>query len=304
MDFSQLSGGIFTSELIRDLVHANHIFGAFPDTIAESSLSLTATSEVYRIPGVMVPQPGERVRSLLHKVSGLLLPTGSPLETRCSYAIRLREALVLPPEVFARFSSRNEKFALALLADGVSFFDEISPGYVGELWMLATPHEGPIFLREDEKLGSLSFFTRHTPLSWGEVFAAHHGSEIFYDREGNAMMPVPHERHCITLTLHGDAPFFLHAHSQQQGESAEQIRLPLKYAGRITHENRTFYLPPGFGNSSPAGLPISLPLSTSRDSFWQPEQPLCAIEIIPTAQEKISEPALYTPPPPESTKNR
>lgn len=302
MDFSDVSGGIFPRSFVRSLIHANHIFGAFPDTVTNSFLSLTTTSEVYRVPGIMVPQPGERIRSLLKKASGFRLPVGSPLEADCSYAIRLRETLVLPSEVFARFSSQHERFDLALLADGVSFVDEVSPGYAGELWMLIVPREGPIFLSEDEKLGSLSFFTEHVALSPRETLAAHHDAGIFYDRDGDKMIPSMHEERGIILTLHGDSPFLLRASSKRHAETAECIRLSQEYVARITCGDLLFYLPPGFGNSSLTGLPISLLLPSSQNTFWQPGQPICTFEILPVAKKKASEDALYTQAPPPNAK--
>lgn len=302
MDFSRVSGGIFPASLIRDLIHANHVFGAFPDTITNAFLPLTATSEIYRIPGILIPQSGERVRSLLKKTSGLRLPPGSPLEAGCSYLVRLRETLVLPPEVFARFSSPGARFDLALVADGVSFLDEISSGYVGELWVIVTPHEGPVFLGEDETLGSLSFFTEHTPLSFHEALSVHHDSALFYDRDGNAMMPFVHRGHGISLTLHADAPFFLRASSRHQTETAECVRLSQEYAAQITCGYKTSYLPPEFGSSSPTGTPLSLPLPSSQDAFWQPGQPVCTFELLPVATRKHVPETLCTQAPPPNVK--
>lgn len=303
MDFTGVTGGIFQEELIRALIHEHALFGAFPDTIRDIFLDITATQEIYRIPGAILPQKGERVRSLLKKISAIPLPANSPLEGSCSYLIRIRETLVLPSEVFARFSSpASTTFDAELLGDGVCFLNELTLGYTGELWIHLIPHKGPFFLDEDHILGSLSFFKKYSPASLGDILTLHQTSPIFFDRDEHAILPILHEDRGIFLSLYSETPLFTTPFLQTEVHTEERLHLPKTLAACIQSSHQTHFLPPGFGDNSKNGSSVPLTLHTSKHALWRSGQPLCTLEFIPVAQQKKESPALYTPDPEENPK--
>lgn len=299
MDFSGDSSGMLLRDAVCALIHGNHIFGAF--TLPSSPfLPLSPTDEVYRIAGGALPAPGERIRHLLRRISATRIPVASPLEAQCTYLIRLRETLVLPPEVHAAFSSQADFFTISLLGDGASFANKIPRGYLGELWALIVPHAGPQFLAPDTHLGSLAFFMGARELPLGEMLAAHHASPMFLDRAGNAVIPSLHEG-TFLLSLHAHDTQLFAAKSRTRVETLECLRLPPSLAARVTLGDTSFFLDPGFGGA--AGAPLSLTYTPSCATFLAPGQPLATLTLVPVASPSSPSSTLYTPPAEEAAQN-
>lgn len=334
MDFAAVPGGIFGNELIRSLIQSGHIFGAFSNTITPISLGLTITEELYRIPGKMVPQKGERVRHLLKKVHAIRIPETSILERHCSYLVRLRETLVLPASVSANFSAQHSSLAscahLELICDGSEYANTAPRGYVGELWVHITPLLGPLSLSEETSPGNLFFSSSHIPLSLGDTLFLHSSSPLFFDTDGNSILPLMHDGSTISLTMNTKKSisegscirsyaFGEHVERQSLSEYAsetillspetsalvfteERIKLPTHLAGCISRNGNVLaYLEPGFGSDSEKGEHVMIPLQIEAHELWQTGQPLCTLEIIPLSEEKDAVRSLYTPAPEEKT---
>ncbi len=328
MDFAAVPGGIFGDALIRSLIQSGHIFGAFSNTITPISLGLTLTEELYRIPGRIAPQKGERVRHLLKKVNAVRIPETSILERDCSYLIRLRETLVLPPSVSADFGAQHSLLAscahLELVCDGSEHTNASPRGYVGELWVHITPLLGPLFLSEETSPGNLFFSSSYSPLSLGDTLFLHSSSPLFFDTDGHSILPLMHDGSTISLTMNTKKSiadgscirsyaFGEHVERQSLSEYApetillspdtsalvfteERIKLPSHLAGCISRNGNVLtYLEPGFGNGSKHGEHVMIRLQNYTHELWQIGQPLCALEIIPLSTEKEAVQPLYTP---------
>lgn len=328
MDFAAVTEGIFGDALIRSLIQSGHIFGAFSNTITPISLGLTLTEELYRIPGRIAPQKGERVRHLLKKVSAVRVPETSILERNCSYLVRLRETLVLPASVSANFGAQHSSLAscahLELVCDGSEHVNAAPRGYVGELWVQITPLLGPLSLSEETSPGNLFFSSSYSPLSLGDTLLLHHSAPLFFDTDGNSILPLVHDGSTISLTMNTKKSivdgscirgyaFGEHVERQPLSEYAsetillspetsalvfteERIKLPSHLAGCISRNgNILAYLEPGFGSDSEKGEHVMIPLQIEAHELWQTGQPLGTLEIIPVSQEKDVVRPLYTP---------
>lgn len=333
MDFATVTEGIFGETLIRSLIQSGHIFGAFSNTITPISLGLTITEEVYRIPGRIVPQKGERVRHLLKKVNAVRIPETSILERNCSYLVRLRETLVLPASVSARFSAPHSSLAscahLELICDGSERVNTAPRGYVGELWVHLTPFLGPLSLSEETSPGNLFFSSSYSPLPLGDTLLLHHSAPLFFDADGNSALPLINNGSTISLAMNTKKSiadgscirsyaFGKHAERQSLSEYApetillspgtsaivfteERIKLPPHLAGYISRNGNVLtYLEPGFGNGSNNGEHVMISLQNHTHELWQTGQPLCTLEIIPVSQQKETISPLYTPAPEEN----
>ncbi len=333
MDFAVVTEGIFGEALIRSLIQSGHIFGAFSNTITPISLGLTITEEVYRIPGRIVPQKGERVRHLFKKVNAVRVPETSILERNCSYLVRLRETLVLPASVSANFDAQHSSLAscahLELICDGSEHANTAPRGYVGELWVHITPLLGPLSLSEETSPGNLFFSSSYSPLSLGDTLLLHHSAPLFFDTDGNSILPLMHDGSTISLTMNTKKSiaegscirgyaFGEHAERQSLSEyvpetillspetsalvfTEERIKLPAHLAGCISRNGNVLtYLEPGFGSTSQTGEHVMIPLQIQAHELWQTGQPLCTLEIIPVSQQKETISPLYTPAPEEN----
>lgn len=301
MGFAGGSSGMLSADMVHGLVRENHIFGAF-SLPSSPFLPVTATDEIYRISGTAVPLAGERVRQLLRRISAARIPLGSPLETGCTYVVRLRETLVLPLQVRGTFFSPSFRGHAALLADGVAFADTIPAGYLGELWAIVSPHVGPHFLSLETSLGSLAFFSGSPELPLGELLAHHHEQPLFSDRHSTALFPLVQDDQ-LFFTLHATEMQLARAGSFFELQTEEYLRLPHNWTARVCFTHQTLFLPPGFGSDSPHGKPLSLSFIFSRDTFLSPGQPLCSLEILPLAKPFSPPETLYTPPPEEILKS-
>ena len=333
MDFAAVTGGIFGDALLRSLIQSGHIFGAFSNTITPISLGLTITEEFYRIPGRVVPQKGERVRHLLKKVSAIRLPETSILERNCSYLVRLRETLVLPSSVSADFGTQHNSLTsrahIELVCDSSEHVNTVPRGYVGELWVHITPLLGPLSLSEETSPGNLFFSSSYTPLSLGDTLLLHNSTPLFFDADGNVILPPINDSSTISLTMNTKKSvaegsclqkyaFGERAEHQPLSEYApetlllspdtsalvfteERIKLPSHLAGCISrHGNVLAYLEPGFGSDSENGEHVMIRLQNHTHELWQTGQPLCTLEIIPLSKEKGTVSPLYTPAPEEN----
>lgn len=296
MDFGAISPGLFSRELVQDLVRDHHIFGVFANTLSSPFLPLTATDELYRVSTKSVPRSGERIRQLLPELSGTRIPLESPLEQGAVYFIRLRETLVLPQEISATFSSPLQfPGTISLLCDGHPFFNTAPHGYTGELWVCIEPDAGPSFVTPEAALGSLGFFLRSATISLGEVLSYHHKNPLFFNPEGQSIFPLTFQEKIFFTTASSIGGKYV--------ETVEHLRLPHDIAARLSFGNRSFFLLPGFGTASPGGQHLSLPSFLFAGMLLRSGQPLLSIEMLRVSPAPPHPKTLYTPPPPESEKS-
>lgn len=177
-----MPAGTYEFEDLRDLVRTGAVrseAGIADGQIQPSSLDLTLSVEGYRLPGSVLPLPGERVRDL---VAGLALERIDLSRPVCLarnqvYLVRLREGMALPAGVEAycngKSSTGRVDLATRVLADGTPRYDRVPAGYAGELWIELIPRSFHIVLAAGVSLNQAIVFAGRQVLDQAAMVARH-----------------------------------------------------------------------------------------------------------------------------------
>lgn len=174
------------------LVAAGHVTGptVLPGQIQPASLDLRLSAEAYRMPGSVLPLPGERVRDLVTglAVERLDLTHGVCLARGGVYLVRLQEGLALPTglEAYANGKSSTGRIDLAtrVLADGSPRYDRIPAGYQGELWIELIPRSFNIVAAAGVSLNQIIVFGGRHVLSQSELATRHAREPLLFMADG------------------------------------------------------------------------------------------------------------------------
>ncbi len=168
--------GALPSQMILELLDAGFITGAQEANVRPSSLDLTVSDEIYIVEGIFQPKKKETVRQVLEQIKRKKHSLDKPLEREKMYMIRLNEKLDLPESVYAYCNPKSTSGRIdahvRLLADGVSRYDSVNPGFKGELWISIVPKTFSIKLYEGVSLNQLRFFNTDTRLNDFELEVA------------------------------------------------------------------------------------------------------------------------------------
>jgi dCTP deaminase len=177
-----LADGTLESDGLDALVTSGGLTapGGIPaELIQPSSLDLRLAAECYRMPGSVLPLPGEDVRSL---ITGLALERidlagGACLARGGVYVARLAESCALPPGLagYANGKSSTGRIDLAtrVLCDGSPRYDRIPAGYHGELWVELIPRSFHLGVVAGIAVNQAIFFARRLVLGQDAVAARH-----------------------------------------------------------------------------------------------------------------------------------
>jgi dCTP deaminase len=162
-------GGALPDHLIRELLEGNFVQQASEDNIKPSSLDLIITDEIFRVSGAFMPNHDETVYEAIRQADGMKLAPDSILERGACYVARLSEHIhKLPGDTYGyanpKSSSGRLDVHVRLLADKVSGYDTVPPGYTGPLWVLIVPKKFPVIVRTGTSLNQLRFFNQDTRL--------------------------------------------------------------------------------------------------------------------------------------------
>lgn len=185
--------GTYEYEDLRTLVACGAVHSE--TTIADSqlqpaSLDLTLASEAYRLPGSVLPLPGERVRDL---VTGLALERLDLTRPVCLarnqiYLVRLRESLRLPSGVEAYCNGKSSTgridLATRVLADGTPRYDRVPAGYHGELWIELIPRSFHIILAAGVSLNQAIMFAGRQVLDQAGILTRHRQQPLMSTSSG------------------------------------------------------------------------------------------------------------------------
>lgn len=253
--------GTWELEDLRNLVHDGGIrsaAGIAEGQIQPSSIDLTLDVECYRLPGSILPLPGERVRDL---VVGLALERIDLAQPRCLacnqvYLVRLREELALPAGVEAycngKSSTGRVDVATRVIADGTPRYDRVPPGYRGELWLELIPRSFHIVLRAGVSLNQAIVFSGRQVLDQAEMLARHArtplmstaagpcGPDAIFD--GRLMMTADLDRDIIGFVAKpSHLPLDLtRIGAHRPGDFFEPVRKPA--SGWLFLEQASFYI--------------------------------------------------------------
>jgi dCTP deaminase len=151
--------------------------GIAPAQVQPSSLDLTLATEAYRLPGSLLPLPGERVRSLVESLALERLDLSRPtcLARNQVYLVRLNEELALPAghEAYCNGKSSTGRVDLAtrVLTDGTPRYDRVPAGYAGELWIELIPRSFHTIVRAGVALNQAIVFARRQVLDQAQMLA-------------------------------------------------------------------------------------------------------------------------------------
>ncbi len=185
--------GTFEMDGLTRLVNDGHITaagGIRPEQIQPASLDLTLDTEAYRMPGSILPMPGESVRELIRNIAleRLDLSTATCLGRDQVYLVLIRERLKLPPgvEAYANGKSSTGRVDLAtrVLADGSPRYDRVPCGYTGEMWLELIPRSFNIVAQSGVSLNQAIFFSNRHVLSQAELQKRHHEQPLLREPDG------------------------------------------------------------------------------------------------------------------------
>jgi dCTP deaminase len=188
----EYSSGVLPDHEIRRLIKHGCISSEsapIPDhAIQPASLDLHLGSVAYRLRCSFVPGDDGTVEERLAEV-GMgeidLTGPGAVLETGRPYLIPLRETLSLPANVRARAnpkSSTGRVDVFARLISNHSYrFDEIAPGYSGNLYLEVFSNTFTTRVREGLSLNQLRLMVGEPSLSDSEIRAVHRESPLLID---------------------------------------------------------------------------------------------------------------------------
>ncbi|MBA3699013.1 MAG: 2'-deoxycytidine 5'-triphosphate deaminase [Planctomycetes bacterium] len=177
------------------LVDAGHIAavgGIKADQIQPASLDLTLDVEAYRMPGSILPRPGESVRELVRTLALEKINLSTPvcLGRDQVYLVLLRERLNLPAgiEAYANGKSSTGRVDLAtrVLADGSPRYDRVPVGYQGELWLELIPRSFNVVAQAGVSLNQAIFFADRHVLTQSELADRHRHQPLLWEPDGKA----------------------------------------------------------------------------------------------------------------------
>ncbi|MBA2479724.1 MAG: 2'-deoxycytidine 5'-triphosphate deaminase [Planctomycetes bacterium] len=231
--------GSLRTLVARGLISAD---GGIPDDLVQpASIDLRLAAEGYRMPGSILPMPGERVRDL---IAGLALERIDLSQPTCLarnqvYLVRLAERLRLPPglEAYANGKSSTGRVDLAtrVLADGSPRYDRVPSGYDGELWIELIPRSFNIVAQAGVSLNQAIFFRSRRLLDHEEMRERHARDPLLREPDGS---PSP-----VSSLFDGRLIMTADLERAIVGFVAKRTHRPLVLSGIGQHESADFFAP-------------------------------------------------------------
>lgn len=213
--------GVFAIQHLQRALEAG-VIGAEsevpPANVQPASLDLRLGSQALRLRCSFLPNRytvAERAQELSEGEPIDLSGDGGILDKGRPYLIRLQESLALPPDVRARANpksstGRADVFTRVITDEGYTF-DDIRPGYHGDLWLEVVPLSFAVRVQVGLTLNQLRLSIGHTRLSDEDITAMHGRVPLLYRRGG-----VVNDKHFtvsnglfLGLNLKGDRSGFV-----------------------------------------------------------------------------------------------
>ncbi len=179
--------GILPDHHIQALVEAGAIASVRPlaeGQVQPASLDLRLGARAWRLRASFLPGAGRTVRQAvarlaLHEIN---LAEGAVLEAGTIYLAEVQEHLALPGDVAAAANPKSSTGRIdvftRVIADHSAAFDQIAPGYHGQLFAEISPRTFPVLVREGSRLSQVRFRSGHARLDDGEHRALHHRERL------------------------------------------------------------------------------------------------------------------------------
>lgn len=235
------------------------IAGIAAGQVQPASIDLTLAAEAYRMPGSVLPMPGETVRDL---IDGLALARIDLARPECLargqvYLIRLREHLALTPGLEAYTNSKSSTgridLATRVLADGSPRYDRIPAGYRGDLWLELIPRSFDVVAAVGDSLNQAILFRDRAVLDQHGLDRLHTAEPLLFAPDGT---PVP----AADCLFDGRVVMTADLATPVVGYLAKRCHRPIVLAEVAGHDGADYF--------TPLPRPASGFLYLQKDSFY------------------------------------
>lgn len=137
-------------QTLQSMLEKREINGLTSLSIQAASIDLPLTTEIFKMPGSMLPESNETVRDLITTRSMHPVEAHQQLELDCYYLVKTKLTLNLPNNIVGGANNKSSSGRInlqgRLVLDGVSRYDTIPAGYKGEVWVELHPKLCPVKL--------------------------------------------------------------------------------------------------------------------------------------------------------------
>ncbi|HUO81534.1 MAG TPA: 2'-deoxycytidine 5'-triphosphate deaminase [Gammaproteobacteria bacterium] len=179
------AAGVLPSQAIEGLISTGAVQAVTPvqpGQIQPASLDLRLGNVAYQVRSSFLPGRHTPVRAYLERlnVRTLDLSSRAVLQKGRVYIVPLQEALHLPPAIQARANPKSTTGRLdilcRLLTEHGEAFDDVPPGYAGQLYAEIFPRTFAVYVRAGSRLNQMRFSTGQTT-SDREALTREHAAE-------------------------------------------------------------------------------------------------------------------------------
>ncbi|PIT90905.1 hypothetical protein COU17_03030 [Candidatus Kaiserbacteria bacterium CG10_big_fil_rev_8_21_14_0_10_49_17] len=182
--------GAVPRQILADML-GSQIKGANAEHLQPSSLDLTLSSTMFRMPGTVQPDSSETIEELVNEVGAERHNLANSLERDVVYLARLNEKVSLSRGVYGYSNPKSTTGRLdvhaRLLVDRMPRFDKVPEGHSGKLWALIVPRSFPIRVHSGSPLTQLRLFTGDTRLSELELQIEFEKGKLLYTSHGERL---------------------------------------------------------------------------------------------------------------------
>ncbi|HXW82425.1 MAG TPA: 2'-deoxycytidine 5'-triphosphate deaminase [Acidimicrobiales bacterium] len=188
-DLSGEAEGVLPNQLLTDAIAAGWIGSSGPPVppgnIQPGSIDLRLGEYAYAVQFSFLPGNQPVAQKLAgFTVERLDLSEGAVLDIKRPYLVPLIESLALPPFVHGRANPRSSTGRLdvftRVITDRSHRFDDIAPGYAGQLWVEIVPLSFAIRVRTGLALNQLRLMIGRSRVPDDELWAVHQGNPLLY----------------------------------------------------------------------------------------------------------------------------
>jgi len=238
--------GALPLQLIQALIERGVIRGADSENVNPASLDLAISEEMYRVPGIIQPRSGERIRDLIERIGGTRHDRTYQLEVGASYIARLNESIALPKSLHGfcnpKSTTGRHDVHVRVLQDGTARYDTLKPSEeIRELWVAITPRSYPVIIEPGESLTQVRLFSGDTRLSEAGLRKMMADRRLLWRSEADGGGPIPYNALQIS-DEDGSLILSLDLASDIVGYECVNPAQPLAFARR-DYDPRDFYRP-------------------------------------------------------------
>jgi dCTP deaminase len=238
---------VLASQEIAELIRNGKVLASpaiSEEQIQPASVDLRLGEVAYRVRASFLPNKRALLEPKIREFQVEEIDLRSPalLNRNSVYIIPLIESLALPPDMRAKANPKSTTGRLdiftRLMTEAGSAFEEVPPGYRGNLYVEVVPRTFAVIVRSGTKLNQLRFLRGHPQADDDNLRSlAKKGQLVYYKNGGASMPPVIRDGSArLSIDLCG-----------QEGEvvayKAKKGRPPIDLANVGTYDAADFWEP-------------------------------------------------------------